>query len=174
MRLERLTWIITASVIGLAAACDQAASSSGVAAPRRDVAIAPTLLACPADTGAQSPASVIGVLGGTLSFDGASISIPANAVLQPTEFQIVVPQSRYMKVEIHAVGLASFLFQEPVQVTLDYSRCPADAVPAGATLQAVYVDSTDTVLQQMGGTVDTVNRRVTFTTGHLSGYAVAY
>lgn len=175
MRLQRLTWIITASVIGTAIACDQPASSPGLAGPpRRDVVAAPTLAACPVDSTVDGPTAIIGVLGGTLSLGGNSIAIPANAVLQPTVFQIVVPKSQDMKVEIHAVGLTSFLFQTPVQVTLDYSRCPAGAIPSGAALQAVYVDSTDAVLQQMGGTVDTTLHRLTFTTGHLSGYAVAY
>lgn len=175
MRLKRFTWIITASVIWIATGCEQSKTSLGFAGPpQRDASAAPTLLSCPTDSAQQSATALIGVLGGTLSLGGNSITIPANAVAQPTTFQIVVPPSPHMKVEIHAVGLASFLFQQPVQVTIDYSRCPASAVPAGATLQAVYVDSTDAVLQQMGGTADPVNRNVTFTTGHLSGYAVAY
>lgn len=174
MRLQRLTWVVTASVVVVAFACMEPASSPRPTAPLRDAASGPQLLACSADTTQQGPVTVIGPDGGTLAFGDATVSIPANAVAQATPFQIVVPATAEVKAEIHAVGLSTYLFQQPVQVTLDYSRCATDQVPAGATLEGVYVDSTNTVLQEMGGTVDTVNRTVTFTTGHLSGYAVAY
>lgn len=176
MRLRHLIWIVPVSAIGVALACAGPAPTSdrSVGAPRRDASATPQLLDCSDDSTELSPTATIGAIGGTLAFDGDSISIPPGAVLAPTLFQIVVPASPHMKVEIQAVGLSSFIFQKPVQITLDYGRCAAAAVPPGATLQAVYVDSTDNVLQQMGGTADTVQHQLTFSTGHLSGYAVAY
>jgi hypothetical protein len=135
---------------------------------------APTLLACPS-TGTQTITGVVGLLGGTLSLGPTKISIPLGAVLEPTLFQIVIPESQYMEVDVHAVGLTSFLFKRPVQVTIDYSRCADEAIPAGAQLQGVYIDGeTKAVLQQMGGVDDHDSRRITFSTPHLSGYAVAY
>lgn len=140
----------------------------------RDVSSTPRLAICPVDSTETGDVGIIGTLGGVLSLGGTSISIPPGAVPQATAFQIVLPESQYMQVEIHAVGLSSFLFQQPVSVTLDYSRCPGGALPAGSTLHAVYVDSTGAVLQDMGGQNDSTSRRLTFSTGHLSGYAVAY
>ena len=144
-------------------------------APRHEeVAAAPTLLACPS-TGTQTTTGVIGLLGGTISLGSTKISIPFGAVLEPTLFQIVIPESPYMEVEVHAVGLTTFLFKRPVQITIDYSRCSDDAIPAGAQLQGVYIDGdTKAVLEQMGGVDDHDSRRLTFSTPHLSGYAVAY
>lgn len=132
------------------------------------------LLVCPASDSA-STTGVIDVLGGMLSLGGDALELPPNAVLLPTAFEVVVPRSPYMEVDVHAVGLTTFLFQQPASITIDYSRCSPDAIPAGAQLHAVYIDSdTKAILQDMGGTVDSAARRITFTTGHLSGYAVAY
>jgi hypothetical protein len=143
-------------------------------ARRTEASAPPTLLACPS-IGTQSTTGIIGVLGGVLSLGTTKIEIPLGAVLEPTLFQVIVPESPYMEVEIHAVGLTTFLFKRPVRVTIDYSRCTDDAIPYGADLQGVYIDGqTKAVLQQMGGTDDRSSRRITFSTGHLSGYAVAY
>jgi hypothetical protein len=143
-------------------------------AARTEIASSPTLLSCPS-TGTQTTTGVVGLLGGVVSLGAARIEVPFGAVLDPTLFEIVVPASPYMEVEIHAVGLSSFLFRRPVQVTIDYSRCGDSAIPDGAQLQGVYIDGvTKSVLQEMGGTDDRAARRITFSTGHLSGYAVAY
>ena len=152
-----------------------APSTQAPIAPRHEiVAGTPTLLACPS-TGTQTVTGVVGLLGGSLSLGSTKITIPVGAVLEPTLFQIVIPESQYMEVEVHAVGLTSFLFKRPVQITIDYSRCSDDAIPAGAQLQGVYIDGdTKAVLQQMGGVDDHDSRRITFSTPHLSGYAVAY
>ena len=163
--------------LGVAACADLV---SGPTTPRRQITAhreqlsSPQLLVCP-NTQSQRVTGVVGLLGGVLSLGPTQIQIPAGAVLTPTLFEIVVPPSPYMEVEIHAVGLASFLFHAPTTVTIDFSRC-GDAAPAGAVpLQAVYIDGeTHAVLEQMGGVVDPVAHTVTFTTGHLSGYAVAY
>jgi hypothetical protein len=142
--------------------------------PQRSATTSPTLLQCPS-VGTQSTTGVVGLLGGVLSLGGTKVEIPLGAVLEPTLFQIVVPESPYMEVELHAVGLTTFLFQKPIHVTIDYSRCADDAIPADAQLQGVYIDGvTKAVLQQMGGTDDRDARRITFSTGHFSGYAVAY
>ena len=89
--------------------------------------------------------------------------------------QIVVPASQYMEVDVHAVGLTTLLFHRPVNITIDYSRCGPDAIPPGAQLQGVFIDTqSNEVLQEMGGVDDRAAHKITFSTGHLSGYAVAY
>ena len=137
------------------------------------VAAAPQLLVCPTQE-TQVERALIGPGGGTFGVRGTSITIPAGAVPQPTLFEVVVPASRYMEVEIHAVGAESYIFARPVTVTINYARCPDDAAPPDANLQGVYIDSLDRVLELMGGVADKSDHKVTFATGHLSGYAVAY
>lgn len=131
-----------------------------------------SLLECPADV-AQRADAWIGPEGGTLSAPGATLAVPAGAVAEPTHFEIVVPASPTVKVDVHAAGHEHFRFLTPATLTLGFSRC-APSAPA-ATLQGAYVDlATDAVLEYMGGTVDEEGRRVTFTTPHLSGYAIVY
>ena len=132
------------------------------------------LLACPTAE-ASSARAIIGPAGGTITVAGSSITIPFGAVPVPTEFEVMVPASSYMEVEIHAVGMERYVFLRPATVTIDYSRCPADAVPANAALQGVHIDTlTKQVLELMGGAADRDDHTVRFPTGHLSGYAVAY
>jgi len=132
------------------------------------------LLVCPATDSART-SGVLGVLGGVLSLGGDALRLPLSAVLLPTAFEIVVPPSQYMEVDVHAVGLTTFLFQQPATITIDYARCSPDAIPDGVQLHVVYIDrDTKAILQDMGGSDDRAAHRITFTTGHLSGYAVAY
>jgi hypothetical protein len=174
------SWVVATAVLalGVAACADLVVAPTAAQRHARgallDAQSSPQLLVCPSTT-AQQTTGVVGLLGGVLSLGGTQIDIPAGAVLGPTLFQIVVPQSQYMEVEIHAVGLTTFLFHKPVDITIDYSRCGDDAIPSGAALQGVYIDTdTKSVLQQMGGVNDSVHHAISFQSGHLSGYAVAY
>lgn len=165
-------------LVAAVAACDALPTqTSGIASrPRLSTADASGVqfLACPTADEARAEA-VIGPEGGTLGARGASIAIPAGAVAEPTTFQVVVPVSPYMEVEIHAVGHAGYAFARPAAVTINYARCPDGAVPADAPLEGVYVESgTRRVLERMGGTTDKAGHKLTFTTPHLSGYIVAY
>lgn len=171
---------LTALVLALGAlACDDLPTQSGRANPRRprlSTADVPALqlLACPTADEARTQA-VIGPGGGTLGARGTSITIPAGAVPVPTTFEVVVPVSPYMEVEIHAVGQSTYTFAQPAAITINYARCPADTVPADAVLEGVYVESgTRRVLERMGGTADKSSKKITFSTPHLSGYIVAY
>ena len=134
----------------------------------------PQLLVCPtADT--HIARATIGPEGGWLGVRGASITIPPGAVPSPTAFELIVPASPYMEIEINAVGADSYTFAQPATVTINYARCPDDAAPPGALLKGVYIDLvTNQVLAVMGGQDDKSNHKITFSTGHLSGYAVAY
>lgn len=130
------------------------------------------LLECPTDR-AHTAEGVIGVLGGALTAGGTTINIPAGAVLSATTFKLVVPASKYMEVSINGGLLPHFDFEQPVSVTIDYSRCPDTALGTDP-LTVMYVDdSTKAFLQDMGGTDDRAARKITFITDHLSGYAIA-
>lgn len=91
----------------------------------------------------------------------------------PTLLQVTIPASRYMEIDVSAVGFASFVFQQPVSITIDYSRCNRSDLDQ-QTLNVWHIDPiTKQLLENMGGSDDKTSRRITFTTGHLSGYAVA-
>jgi hypothetical protein len=132
------------------------------------------LIECP--TSQSSAASgLIGVLGGTVASAGSSISIPADALppLTSVLIDLTVPASTYMEIDIKANGLLTFLFLKTVTVTIDYSRCPA-SVTQGKTLTVWLINSqTKALLVNMNGVNDPVQRRMTFMTDHLSGYAIA-
>jgi hypothetical protein len=113
---------------------------------------------------------VIGVLGGSLSVSGVHMTLPPGAVAGDTEFRLHVPSSRHAEVDIRANGQEHFQFLAPVVISMDYSRC---GTPAGP-LSAWHIDpDTKALLENMGGVDDTMNRRVVFSTMHLSGYAIA-
>ena len=175
-RLSPRVATAAALAVGLTACTDlsTAPSASPASAPRLTVASGTQVALCPSEDGASSRAW-IGSEGGRLRARGSSITIPAGAVPEPTLFEIEVPASRYMKVEIHAVGRSDYRFARPATITINFSRCPSGAIPTGATIGGAYVDSaTGAVLELMGGTVDWNGDKLSFPTDHLSGYVVAY
>lgn len=133
----------------------------------------PNLLECPVNT-TQSTTGVVGPLGGLLTLGGYTVRIPEGAVPAPTLFSLTVPSGRYMKVDVTAVGLEHYVFGAPVSVTVDYSRCPVGRTE-GRSLSVWHVAPiTNAPLENMGGVDDPASRRITFETGHLSGYVIAY
>jgi hypothetical protein len=172
--------VISVIAITLAAACTDSTTAPGNRVARPQLAAATDgdfsgqLLACPTDSPLRARRT-IGVLGGTIVAGGSSITIPAGAVLEPTQFEVEVPASRYMEVEIHAVGQEHYEFLLPALITIDYSRCASDAIPPGVILTGVHINSdTESILDIMGGVNDLLLEQLTFPTGHLSGYAIAY
>lgn len=114
--------------------------------------------------------AVIGAGGGSIHVRGVSMTLPPGAVQSDTEFRVHVPSSRHAEVDIRANGQEHFQFLAPVVISMDYSRCDTPAGP----LSAWHIDpETKTLLENMGGVDDTLNRRVVFSTMHLSGYAIA-
>lgn len=133
----------------------------------------PRLVRCPTRLGATTT-SIVGPLGGVLELRGSSITLPLGAVTVPTLMRLTVPPSRFMQVDITANDLPTFLFETPVTVTIDYSRCRWSGSRRG-TLTVWHIDpDTKALLENMGGTDDRARRRITFTTGHLSSYAIAH
>ena len=158
-----------AVAIVILAACDSADpagwTGTEVAANGSPV----TLMECTSgDTDAAL--GVIGPLGGLLELGGHRVDVPVGSVLKPTLFTISTPASQHMVVDVSAYGLPEFWFHRPIKVTIDYSRCDKDAMPSGVW----YIDhDTGELLENMGGVNDPVRRRITFTTSHLSAYALA-
>jgi hypothetical protein len=130
------------------------------------------LIECPT-TQPSTNSSLIGVLGGTVAAAGSSITLPAGSVLLGTLIRVTVPASTYMEIDVTANDLLTFVFLKPVTITIDYSRCPT-SVTAGKTLTVWHINTqTKVLIENMNGVNDPVQRKISFTTGHLSGYAIA-
>jgi len=174
--------LISLAALGCADLSTQPESRTGAARQLEVAEVSATestvqLLACPTHD-VQSARDVIGPDGGGIAVRGISIAIPAGAVPEPTEFEVTIPESPFLEVEIHAVGHDSYQFQQPATITIKYSSCSDNSdnsVAERATLVGAYIDTeTNQVLEVMGGVDDKADRKVSFTTSHLSGYAVAY
>ena len=132
------------------------------------------LVQCPATLDVDVGEIEVGVPGGSLSNGRQRLKVPGGAVDAPTRLRMRAPRSTLMEVELTAVGYAHFNFRKPVTVTIDFSRCAPEAVPDLSRLHVVHVDAvTKEVLEDMGGTVDPVERTITFETGHFSSYVIA-
>ena len=131
-----------------------------------------TLIECPSNT-TKSVQGELGPLGGTLSLDGSSITLPAGAVLVPTTLTLTLPASNYMELHITANGGQHFQFEAPVTIAINYSRCTRSNINKNK-LSAWYIDATTkALLQYMGGDDSKSTRTVTFGTDHLSAYSIA-
>lgn len=131
------------------------------------------LVECPTSQTLTTQA-IVSPLGGTVSLGATQVAIPAGALTLPTLITITIPASRYVEVDVKANALVSFLFNAPVSVTIDYSRCTRTDLDR-APLSVWYIDSaTKAPLENMGGVDNKAARSVTFQTGHLSTYAIAF
>jgi hypothetical protein len=129
------------------------------------------LIECPSTT-TQTAEGTITLLGGTVTLGGTQVIVPLGALLQPTKIVLTVPASRYMEVDVSVPGVAHFVFEKAIVVVVDYSRC--DPSVTTNMLSAWHIDtSTKELLERMLSFDDKLNRRVIFSTGHLSGYALA-
>jgi len=171
MKRTVLSWSLIAMLAGAGCYAADVAAPTQTAAQAQAVA-GTNLIECPASTASQS-AAVVTPLGGVVLSGGTSISIPAGAVLVPTTIIVTVPASQYMEVDISVPGIEHFLFELPVTVTVSYARCQRADINR-TPLTAWHIDtSTKALLEAMGGVDDKLARSVTFTTPHLSGYALA-
>jgi hypothetical protein len=135
----------------------------------------PKLVECPTDE-RLTTGGPITALGGTLAIGGTSVFFPAGAVLAETDFELTIPASRYVEVEINAKGFEHFVFEPgfPAVVTIDYSRCNRSDILV-KPLSVWYIDSeTKELKYDVGGVDNKLTRSITFTTPHLSGYAIAF
>ncbi len=162
-----------AAVVAVAS-CTDARNTLPTSAPAKAHAdlFSPSLMVCPVDT-TTTTSAIISPLGGTVSLGGTSILLPAGAVVTNTQIELTIPASQYMEVDITANGGQGFLFSQPVTVTIDYSRCQQGVINLGPR-SAWYIDlNTNALLQNMLGVDNPLTDQITFSTLHLSGYAVA-
>ena len=131
------------------------------------------LISCPT-TETRTTQGIIGPLGGTLSLGGTTIAIPGGALSLPTLITLTIPAGQYMEVDITANDLTSFVFNTTVGIRIDYSRCTDPALDT-ARLSVWHIDAqSKALLEFMGGVDNKTANTITFTTGHLSAYAVAF
>ena len=168
--------LIGLSSLALAAftACGEPTAPAGSDAASGLFSSDTKLVVCPTSETHSTSALISPLLGGTISLDGTSIAIPAGAVTTPTLLTVTIPASRFVEVRITALGVAHFLFEQDVEITIDYGRCTRSDIDANP-LSAWYIDGlTGTPLENMGGVDDKQARTVRFSTDHLSSYAIAY
>jgi hypothetical protein len=131
------------------------------------------LVVCPT-TVSRTTQALIGPLGGLLSLDGTTIGIPSGALSLPTLITLTIPASQFMEIEVRANDLTSFVFQRDVGIKIDYSRCTDPALDTNR-LSVWQIDpQTKALLEFMGGTDDKSRNTISFSTDHLSGYAIAF
>jgi hypothetical protein len=163
---------IAVATLLLATSCGEHRATAPGISPLRSEGPSASLVECPTNQ-TTSTSGLVDLLGGTVELGETGIAIPPGALAAPTLIQVTVPSSRFMEIDVSAVGFQSFLFQQPVTITIDYSRCNRNDIDQ-QTLHVWHIDpATKELLEDMGGTDDKVAHRITFTTGHLSGYAVA-
>jgi hypothetical protein len=132
----------------------------------------PVLVECPQNS-TQSATAVLGPLGGMLALNGHKLTLPPGAVLSPTEFVMTALEGKYVEIAITAGGRSGFAFLEPVELTIDYSRCTRSNF-ANTPLRIVKLrKATKEIIKDMGGTDDKVARVVTTRSDSLSSYAIA-
>jgi hypothetical protein len=138
------------------------------------------LLRCPTDV-TQSVTGVINPAEGeTVSVGGYSVTLTLAPgfinTLGSVPVTLTVPASRYDEVNVTVAGLEHLTFPPGTSATIviDYSRCGSPKA-AKRTLAAWNIDpQTKELLESMGGTDDKQAETVTFSTGHLSSYAIAF
>jgi hypothetical protein len=113
-------------------------------------------------------------VGGTLSLDGSKVVLPVAALLEPTKIALTIPASQYMEIDVKANDAEHFLFQKPIVITIDYSRCQRfDVLFRPITVWEID-PHTKALIEKMGGVDNKLLRQITFSTIHLSGYAIAF
>ena len=174
----RLSALGLAAALVLTGACAEPEKATSPQTPSAALFGSPgaTLVECPTGESQSASGLVTPLLGGTVSAGGFSIAIPAGALLDATTITVTVPASRYLEVDIRANGQEHLEFLPtltPVVVTLDYSRCGRGNLDL-KPLTVWYIDAaTKKPLENMGGLDNKLLRQITFTTPHLSGYALA-
>jgi len=130
------------------------------------------LISCPTEA-TQTVSSTIGPSGGVLAIGNTTVVIPLGAVLFPEDFSLTVPASQYAEIRVRAGTAEHYVFQLPVTMTIDYSRCASPALDAQA-LSVWNIDpDSKALLAPMASVDEKLTHVITFTTIHLSGYAVA-
>src|SRR5688572_4716331 len=128
MKSRSITAVLVALTLGAFAACTGPEITGPTAQGTRsdllgfdtglDGKVA-NLIECPSSESATAT-ELISPLGGVVSVGGATIAIPAGALLFPSVVTVSVPASRYVEVDISVEGVPHFIFELPVTVTISY------------------------------------------------------
>ena len=173
MRRPSFTTSLAVVLLAFAGCRDQASPVAPDSGKLLGFGTSTTLIACPNSTPVSTTALVGPLLGGILSVPGASITIPPGALSLPTVITLSVPASPYARVDVTALNIEHLVFNTPVTVTIDYNRCERPALDS-MSLDAWYLSPLfGTPIEKMPSTDDKSTHVVTFTTGHLSSYALA-
>lgn len=130
------------------------------------------LLSCPTPL-TLTATKTIGPAGGSIQIAGHELHIPKGAVRRPTRFSVRAPAGESVQLDINAARQSHYRFAVPARVTISYDRCPRQQ--DSSDIDAWYIpDDAPARPEAMGGVHDPVHRTVTFTTIHLSTFAVAY
>ena len=152
-------------------ACDRPEPAEVPSAPEEASIATAALVDCPTDETRASSATV-SLLGGVVNRLGTIVSVPPEALLAPITLDVEIPASQYMLVELGVNGEDHWQFLAPITVTIDYSRCQIGLLDPPVHVWNVD-PATGDLLEHMGGVDNRLLRRVTFTTDHFSGYAIA-
>ena len=152
-------------------ACDVPEGTYVPSEPQLSLSATPSLVSCPSSEAREGRGRVL-PFGGLVALGGNAVAVPEGAILGATEIVIEVPASQHMLVELTANDQEHWQFLAPLTVTIDYSRCPLGLLDGPVTVYHVDPE-TGELLEHMGGIDNRLNRTITFTTDHFSGYAIA-
>jgi hypothetical protein len=132
------------------------------------------LVECPTDISQSASAVIKSDIGGVVSVGGHSVALAKDALpVGEWVVTLTAPASKYVEIELTVTGAPYATFTPAAIVTIDYSRCARSNIDR-EPLRAWYIDSvTKELLENMGGVDNKILRKLTFTTDHFSGYAVA-
>ena len=137
-----------------------------------------TLLACPTSDTQSATKLLDPLVGGTVSVGGSSVTLSAGFISAalPVPVTLTIPASQYVEANVTIAGLEHppLLPGTTVTFVIDYSRCGRSDLTKRA-LAAWNIDpETKALLEFMGGVDDKLTQTVTFSTSHLSSYAIAF
>lgn len=161
------------TVLALVSGCAEGGGELPLEPTAIDLATASsTLVECPTNE-TRSATKILGIFGGTVELDGHSVTLPFGAVALPTVLSVTAPAGKYVELDIQANDVETFTFRQPVSIRISYERCSRANLDDDA-LTAWYIDGdTKALLEHMGGTDDKTARAVTFSSDHLSAFAIA-
>ena len=161
-----------AALVATFIACDEPTGATSTSLKALDGTAA---IKCPTDQSLSASGTILPLVGGSVTAlpTATSIVLLPGSLLAPTTLDVTVPASKYMLVDIKADATDHFIFQLPVTVTIDYSRCDADDLPSGALSVWVLDPITGRLTEKMESADDRLLRHITFATGHLTSYVVA-
>lgn len=177
MRSSHATAALAITATLVVVACADRTTNTAPAVGRADLLstasagpVAP--VKCPAASSA-SASGTVSPPGGAVRIGASGAEFSAGAVDLPTSVTLSIPSSNYMEIRLTADGVEHMTFDAPVQITIDYSRCPRSNIDK-APLSVWYYDrETGALLEDMHAVDDKDARTVTFTTDHFSGYVIA-